>query len=902
MSLIRSKLNPPRMAADLVSRPRLVERLEQGRRLPLGLVCAPAGYGKSTLVAGWLEEAGHAFGWLSLDEADSDLSLFVEYLVAAVCRGGEGGATSGACARTLALARGPEPRPDDVASCLVNELEELDDDLVLVLDDYHRIRGTAVHDLMSHLLRYPPRPVHLEILARVDPPLPLASLRAGARMSEIRERDLRFTGEETRAFFDLALETSPRPETLARLGKATEGWAVGLRLAALVGRGRDVDAFLAELHGTMPQLNEYFLAEVLAGQPAERQDGLLRAALVEPFCADLLNELLAPAGDAGAGARAGEALIDWAESQGLFLIVLDAQREWFRFHHLFRGLLLEQLCHRAAAGEIEELRRRAAGWLEARGHLEKAMAQYLDAGDPAAAAELVKRHRHELTRREDWNRLHRWLDALPDELVRRDRELLLIRAWLLENRFLYGEMAEIVERLEADAGTVGAGGAEAELRGEIAALSSARHYLTCDGVRALAASRRALAAIPQEHPSERGFAVVMNILSHQMCGELERAESVALAALKEREGRGSTHHARILIGLAMAYWIDGDAARVARTAGELLARGEELGLPESVAFGRYFLGVARYEQGRPEAAVAALAPLVERRAQPNTTNWAHAAVALALARLAAGDPDGAREIASTLSARGLELQNPALSSLAEAFEAELALRRGRVHEAMPWARSYRPVVRAPRHRFFLPELTLAKALLAEGGDGGRERAAELLDSLAESLTATHHQRFLIDVLGLRALAAERQGQRREALDLVRRAVDIAHPRGLVQPLVDLGPELLRLLGRLDLEEPAASFVQALPEASSQRSPASFPAPPEEVPSAAGSEVDHLSNRELEVLDLLARRLSNKEIASRLCLSPATVKRHNTNIFQKLHVSRRREAVEKARDLGILGTG
>ncbi len=238
-SLNRSKLNPPRMAADLVRRSRLVDRLERGRRLPLGLVCAPASYGKSTLLASWLEQTRGAFAWLSLDEADSDLSLFVEYFVAA-CKDRGSGATSmagGACAETLALARVPEPRPLEVASCLVNELEELADDLVVVLDDYHRIRGTAVHDLMNHLLRYPPRSLHLEIVTRVDPPLPLVSLRAGGQMSEIRQHDLRFTSEETRGFFDLALDASPRPETLARLEEATEGWAVGLRLAALVGRG-----------------------------------------------------------------------------------------------------------------------------------------------------------------------------------------------------------------------------------------------------------------------------------------------------------------------------------------------------------------------------------------------------------------------------------------------------------------------------------------------------------------------------------------------------------------------------------------------------------------------------------------------------------------------------------------
>ncbi len=422
---LRSKLNPPRLAADLIGRPRLVERLERGRRLPLGLTCAPAGYGKSTLVASWLEEAGQPFAWLSLDEADSDLSQFVEYFVAAVRT-----AVPGACAETLAMVEAPEPRPEAVAGCLVNELEELEGDLVLALDDYHRIGGTAVHDLMDRVLRYPPRPLHLEIVARFDPPLPLIALRARGQMSEIRERELRFSRSESKTFFDRVLDSPLKTETLARLEEVTEGWAVGMRLAALISRGRDVDDALAGLRGKAAQLSEYFVSEVLAQLPAERRDRLLRAALFEPFCADLLNALFTPAGDAGTPGQDGEALIDWIEGSGLFLVALDARREWFRFHHLFRGLLLEQLCHRAAAGEIDELRLRAAGWFEAHGHLEEAMSEVLNAGGPAPAAGLVKRHRHELTRREEWKRLHRLMELLPADLVRADLELLVIRAWV----------------------------------------------------------------------------------------------------------------------------------------------------------------------------------------------------------------------------------------------------------------------------------------------------------------------------------------------------------------------------------------------------------------------------------------------------------------------------------------
>jgi LuxR family maltose regulon positive regulatory protein len=718
-------------------------------------------------------------------------------------------------------------------------------------------------------------------------------------MSEIREHELRFTGAESKTFFDRALASRPGPGTLTRLEEVTEGWAAGMRMAALLGRGRDVDALLAGLQGTPAQLNEYFVAEVLAQLPARRRDRLLRGALVEPFCADLLSELFAPAEAAGTPDRdrpnpSGEAFIDWADGSGLFLIALDARRKWFRFHHLFRGLLMEQLCHRAAAGEIEDLRRRAAGWLEAHGRLEEAMSQHLAADDFASAAGLVKRHRHELTRREEWNRLRRWLDRLPADLVRRDLELLVIRAWLCENRMRYAEMFDLLDEIEALAAARPPVSPADGLLGEIDALKSIRHYQACDGERTVAASRRALEAIPEGHFNERSYALVLNSLGHQMNGDLEQAESVVLEALRDRSRGGSPYRTRVLIGLGLVYWMDGSTMRVIRTAHELLALGKKHGLAESVDYGRYLLGIASYDRGDLEAAEAALVPLVDRRSS-TLANWAHASVALAWTHLGAGAFDRAQELASAVAARGLELQHPEVLSLAEAFEAELALRRGRVHEAAHWARSYRPVVRAPRHRFFLVELTLARVLLAGSTGDCRKRAAQLLEELRKSLSAAHHRRFEAEVLALQALSAERAGREDEALDALRRVVGIAHPRGLVQPFLDLGPDFMTLLERPGSGEPAASFRRVLVAAARPRQ-TSVPAPP-----VRRILAEDLSNRELDVLDLLARRLSNKEIAAQLCLSTDTVKRHNTNIFRKLHVGRRREAVEKARHLGILSS-
>jgi LuxR family maltose regulon positive regulatory protein len=875
------------VATRVVERPRLFELLDGGTELPLTLVSAPAGYGKSTLVASWLSVTKRPTAWLSLDDSDSDLGVFLRYLLAAIDV-----AAPGACRATSALLRVAElPSAESIAGVLVNELDELDAGLTLVLDDYHQIHDAQIHDLLTRILRHPPRPLLLVVLTRADPPLPLATARRAGMIVEIRAKDLEFTTEEADALLADTLGPAVTRVALSRLLATTEGWPVGLRLAALTLRGQpDPEPILKRIEGSAMWAGAALVAEVLSTLPSEYQECLLRISLVDRFSAPLCESLCSDHGVNRLPGQSAEEFLSWLERSDLFITALDDNREWYRFHHLFRDLLQRRLEDRMTSEALSDLRRKAGAWFDDNGLLEEALSQYLAGGHADAAAGLVRRHRHGMMNREEWARLDVWIRRLPPDVLRSDVELLVQSAWICENRYRYDEMLELLDTIEARLTAPESGPVNDLVLGEIEALRSVRHYFAGDARGAVAAADRALDAIPADHPSQRGFALVVHGFANQMLGDFDHAVARCLEALQDHHIRGTTLHARILTGLCFIHWMEADLKRAIRYADELLALGREFDLPESVSFARYFLGVANLDRGELYVAEAELRREIDQKAAANATNHWYSALALALAHDARGESERACEIAGEMAARALEIQNSALITLAEAFEAELAVRHGELPRALQWARSFAPTSRGTWWRFFLPELTYAKVFVLEARDEGLRRAESLLEALHDQFTRTHNRRLLVDVELLLAVVQQRHGDHETARAALEAAADIASASGLVRSFRDLAAELAPVAEELPEDSPNRRFFDAvIAPAQVQAVARPLPAP----------ELDSLTNRELDVLELLAERLTNKEIAVRLGISPATVKRHLTNLFQKLGTSGRREAVARARELGLL---
>jgi LuxR family maltose regulon positive regulatory protein len=456
------------------------------------------------------------------------------------------------------------------------------------------------------------------------------------------------------------------------------------------------------------------------------------------------------------------------------------------------------------------------------------------------------------------------------------------------------------------------------IQGEVDVLRGYQRYTESEGDLAVERAEQALARLPSDSLSQRGFAVVLLAVAHQMVGDLGQARQVAYDALAhDPTPSRSSYHARLLFSLCFVDWMAADLLSLKRTATHCLEMSDEFGLQESSAIGRYFVGIAHYQQHELAAAEASLLPVVTGPIMSNMEYFAQIAFALAFVYEARGQSGKATATAEFIGDHMLKIRNPDQLALAQAFQAELALRQGCLAEAIKWAAQFDPEPFVPMHLFYAPRMTFAKVLIAQGSEESHDRADDLLTRLEAYLAKIHNTRFLIEVLALQALLRAARGEEPAALDVLGRAVSLAQPGGAVRLFVDLGPRIPRLLNRLALDEEGQRYVQRIRSAcrddelartgQARTGRSSEHAVPIEVSASSPSLLSPpllspLTKREFEILGMLAMRLSNKEIADQLYIASATVKRHAESIYGKLGVCSRREAVAKAKEFGILGTG
>jgi LuxR family maltose regulon positive regulatory protein len=681
-------------------------------------------------------------------------------------------------------------------------------------------------------------------------------------------------------------------------------------------RQRDsIDLFPARLGGGVPYVTEYLATEILKEQPPAVQAYLLRTSLLDRFCAPLCQAVCLGCADLstpeGGAALDGQAFLELLARRNLFVIPLDDERTWYRYHHMLRELLQDELRRRLSAGEIAALHCRASAWLAEHGLVEEALHHALAAGDTGIAARLVAEHRHRAMNQEQWHRLRRWLGLLPREVVEGDPQLLIVEAWLLIG---WAEMAPVAERVGALLANLDPKSPDTiNLQAEFDTLHSLIAYHVTDGPQCLALARRALERLPREYASERGLAVMLKSMAYQMIGDLASARAVVWEALAEKAAHHPTYQARVRMTSCFVDAIAAELDGVLGSAGQVLKLGQELNLAESIAHGYYFTGLCHYERNELDRAERSLLPVVRGAYIANLHNFTFSSFLLALCYQAQDRPAEAREAVETVVERAVDMGDVSLLQTARAFQSELALRQGNVASAHLWARTYSPEPLHVAYRFYVPQITLPRVLLALGTPDSRRQAADVLVRLHDFFASTHNVRLLIEVLALQALRHDACGDEPAALAALERALALSEPGDFIRLYVDLGPRMAGLLEQLRGQGVAPGYIARIlvafgttagghPVRGQQTTtgPLVLDARSSSVVRRPSSPpVEPLTRRESEVLALLAQGLSNKEIAEQLVLATGSVKQYTHRIYQKLGVKNRRQAVRTARDLEIL---
>jgi LuxR family transcriptional regulator, maltose regulon positive regulatory protein len=890
--LLETKLYIPKPRRTLVERPRLIERLRRGAESRLTLVSAPAGFGKTTLLAEWLTaSATDAWSpaWLSLDPADSQAGTFWTYVITALRRSAP---KVGASALSL-LAELQPPPIETVLATLLNELSALPNDVVLVLDDYHAIDAPDMQGGMEFLLNNLPPRMHLVIATRADPALPLGRLRARGELTEIRANDLRFTPDEAAAYLNGVMGMDLRAQDIEALEERTEGWIAALQLAALSMQGRDdVAGFIAGFAGDDRYIVDYLVEEVLQRQPEAARGFLLQTSI--------LSQLAGPLCDAVTGQVGGRAMLEALDRANLFLVSLDDRRQWYRYHHLFADVLRARLLDEQS-GHIPEL------------HRPEAIHHALTGEDFERAAELIELALPALRQARQVTTMRRWLEALPRGLLRARPVLgvgyvgaLMANGELHEVDDLLANAERCLDTAHARRGpndqptamVVVDEDAFRRLPGTIALYRAAQARLIGDDTASLSHARRALDLAAEGDHLERGAAAGFLALAQWTSGDLEAAHRSWTDAMASLLRAGHTVDAigcaRALADIRIAQGRLHDAMSTYERGLRLAAEERATVLPGAADM-HVGMSELHFEWGDLEGARQRLLTSSELGENAGLPQYPYRwRIAMARIRQAEGHADAALGLLDEAERRYVSEYYPDVRPVT-AMRARIWTAQGRVGEAMDWAREHRlSVDDGLTYLREFEHVTLARVLMARSKLDGDRRpmrdALALLERLLSAAEEAGRVRNVIEILMLRALAHQADGDVPAALRPLERALTLAEPEGYVRTFVDEGPVMAALLDAAARDTITPTYVRHLRGRFGRA---------EDRTRVNQALVEPLSERELEVLRLLASDLDGPEIARELVVALSTIRSHTKSIYAKLGVNNRRSAVRRGEELGLL---
>ena len=913
--LLATKLYIPPVRPELVSRHRLIDQLNNGLHHKLTLISAPAGFGKTTLVGEWLvtiqntnektNPTENEIAWLSLDSGDNDLARFLTYFVTALSRV-DGGESIGIGALGM-LQSTQSPPAESVLTMLINDLAAFTGRIIFVLDDYHLIDSQSIHDALGFFIENMPSQIHLVIVTREDPLLPIPRLRVRNLLTELRAVDLRFTSPEATDFLNRVMGLNLTPKDIAALETRTEGWIAGLQLAAISLQGRsDVNQLIKTFSGSHRLVLDYLIEEVLDRQTEEFQNFLLKTAILNRLTGSLCNALT--------GQENGQIILESLERANLFIIPLDEERHWYRYHHLFADLLQQRL-HNTEPGQVTNLHNQASLWFEQHVMLDDAIEHALQAGDFERSANLIAELADALWKRGEHPKLRRWLEKLTDEWVCFQPKLCIYHAWFLFSTGQQDTAEHYLQSAEQALTTASSRDVEDSLSKQESTSSPDRTQLKgrLYAIRALSESwgedystmvqdaSSALELLPKDDPW-RSMAELVLGDAYYYKGDMQASYQTRLRTLETCRAEDDLFFFMIAnLKVATSLREMGQLEQAIEICQEQLEFARQHGLSQTIFAGwaMGLLGVALADRNDLEKALEFTTKYLELTKGNDLGFVGSGHMFKAKVQFYTGDVDGAEVTLNKLADIGQRSYLPHyISGALRAWQARIYLARNQFETVSQLIEVSDLDPKADITLMYDDVVMVRARMLFVQGD--YEEASKALESLIGTAEAGGSIPRLIELLVLQVLVFHAQGEQTLAMQYLMRALELGEPGGYIRVFVDEGPPIARLLyDALSANGNASDYVQrllsAFPDEENARSSS---------PQHASSEMDliePLSEREIEILQLIADGLSNQEIGSQLYLSLNTVKAHTRNIYGKLGVNSRMQAATRARTLGILPT-
>lgn len=891
--LLRTKFYIPAVQPERVTRSRLFERLNAGLARKLILVSAPAGFGKTMLVSDWLRQTHLPTAWLSLDPDDNDPTLFLSYFIAALqTLPGLGESDVGESALAMLRASQPQPPPvEALLTTLINELVTVPATFALVLDDYHLIQAQPIHHALIFLLDHLPPTMHLVLITRADPPLPLARLRGRGQLTELRQTDVRFTAEEAAEFLNQVMGLDLSKEDITTLESRTEGWIVGLHLAALSLQDRaDTHEFITAFTGEHHYVLEYLIEEVVRRQPEPVQRFLMQTSILDRLCGPLCNAVT--------GESDGEAMLAHLRQRNLFIIPLDDEHHWHRYHQLFADLLGNLLRKEYPPEHIRELHRRACEWYAQNGLATEAVNHALAAPDFEQVAQLIERHSLAMVSRGELTTLLRWIDALPQDLARSRPWLCVHQAWPLTLAGRADTAEPLLRQIEQQVSPEDLSPENREILGHVATMRAMTAMMRGDIPQAIELALRADTLLPSDNVIPRNTIFFTLSTVYYAEGQLEKARQAIAEELRLGRIVGNVWMVvRCLCDLADLRVVQGQLRGAIELVQEALQWAEARGLRQlgTVGYALVKLGEICYERNDVIAArdrVVEGVNLMQGWQQPYEMVSGYTALALILQ--AQNDAAGALEALEKAEAIRVEHPNYArLDSMLDGCRIKLRLAQDGPEAATRQAVEIRLGEASALIFREQEQMLLARIFLEQQKC---DETLRLLEQPAQGAEAGGRFGRLIEILALQAMARQLQGDTAQALNALEKALTLGEPEGYARVFVELGAPMATLLQQAAARGIAPDYASRLLTAFGTEATGIIPT---SLHPEATALIEPLTERELEVLHLIGAGYTNQDIADALVITLNTVKKHTSGIYGKLGVHSRTQAVARAQELGLL---